>query len=150
MSHNMDERASSQSWRASSTMRIPGCRCHPVIHFTFIMHVLDMSDADCLELAATPCSFRSAVEIGPRRQGQGRRRAEVLEMLGTRGGDGEVGCMEIGGGGGRRRRRRGRKRKRRKKSHSMKRRKEKERKGKEKWAKKKKRKGRGKRKKDEK
>jgi hypothetical protein len=148
MSHNMDERASSQSWRASSTMRIPGCRCHPMIHFTFIIHVLDMSDADCLELAATPCSFRSAVEIGPRRQGQGRRRAEVLEMLGTRGGDGEVGCMEIGGGGGRRRG--GRERKRRKKSHSVKRRKEKERKEKEKWAKKKKRKGRGKRKKDEK
>jgi hypothetical protein len=149
MSHNMDERASSQSWRASSTMRIPGCRCHPMIHFTFIIHVLDMSDADFLELAATPCSFRSVVEIGPRRQGQGQRRAEVLEMLGTRGGDGEVGCMEIGGGGGRRRRR-GRERKRRKKSHSVKRRKEKERKGKEKWAKKKKRKGRGKRKKDEK
>jgi hypothetical protein len=49
----IDESVASQSWRASSALRLFEWRRRPMIRFTFLSHGLDMSDAGRLEVTAT-------------------------------------------------------------------------------------------------
>jgi hypothetical protein len=49
----IDESAASQSWRASSALRLFEWRCRPMICFTFLSYGLDMSGVGRLEVTAT-------------------------------------------------------------------------------------------------